>query len=148
MLGSKVTVWVTKAGLVHLTVSPTPMVTVSGRNLLLGACFIVTSTVLAWARAGAAQKPRPASISAKTRRLIVMILSCSLWRRNLVDQQIGERTGIEGKGIGVVHGGLVQYDVGIDLEFANRLGVLAIGEEGHTREGAPCLPVLRTGKSV
>src|SRR5580692_6857554 len=126
MLGSKVTVWVTKAGLVHLTVSPTPMLTVSGTTRLLGACFMVTSTVLSWARAGAPQRPRPASILAKMRRLIVMIFSCSLWRGNLVDQQIAERAGIKGKGIGIVHSGFVQNDVGVDLEVTNRLWVHVI----------------------
>jgi len=76
--GSKVTVWVMTAGLVHFTVSPTLILTVAGTNTPLGLFFIETSTVWPSAKAGVAMTtPRLANISVKARRSIFMGKSLS-----------------------------------------------------------------------
>src|SRR4051812_42709649 len=67
--GSKVTVWLMLCGLVHLTVSPALMVTVSGMKRILGDWAILTSTVLPCAKAGVmAENPKAANSWAKARR--------------------------------------------------------------------------------
>src|SRR4029077_4316279 len=63
------------------------------------------------------------------------------WRRDLVDEQIGQRMGLEGQRIGVVHGTLVHHDLGADLEAGDGLGIG--GNKRRTAEWAPSGPRRR-----
>ena len=47
---------------------------------------------------------------------LIMTDSFLFWRRDLVDKQVGQRMGLEGQRIGVVHRTLAHHDRGADIE--------------------------------
>src|SRR4249920_2335343 len=76
---------------------------------------------------------------------LIMILS-SFWWRYLVDEQVGQRPGLEGQRIGIVHRTLAHHDLGGDLEFRD---ALRIGRnKRRAAEGAPSRPLRRPVRLV
>src|SRR5215472_14468579 len=63
------------------------------------------------------------------------------WRRDLVNEQIGQGPGLEGQRIGVVHRTLAHHDLGADLKAGDGLGIG--GDKRSAAEGAPSRPRRR-----
>src|SRR4051812_6565188 len=74
-------------------------------------------------------------------RLIMSNPPLLLWRRDLVDEQVRHRPGLEGQRIGVVHRTLAHHDLGADLEVGYGLGIG--GRKRRAAEGAPSRPLGR-----
>src|SRR5580658_6841167 len=68
------------------------------------------------------------------------------WRRDLVDEQVGQRPGLEGQRIGVIRRTLVHHDLGGDLEVAD--GLWIGGNKRRAAEGAPSRPRRRPVRFV
>src|SRR5215472_13519208 len=68
------------------------------------------------------------------------------WRRDLVDEQVGQGPGLEGQRIGVVHRALAHHDLGADLKAGDRLGIGR--NKRRAAEGTPSSPLARLGRLV